>query len=98
MRGWTLGLWVLLTPVAVGAVELRRGDLVVSDAGQSPGDARILRVDPGTGGQELLAADGTGSNPYFGLGIDPTGSLYWTLTNAVVGLQPVTGDDEIVSG
>lgn len=85
-------------PAQAGAVQLRRGDLLVTDAA----NARVLLVDPDTGWVTPFSPRATsGANLLFapaGIAIDPGGSAFVadSFADRIVRIDPTTGAQSVV--
>jgi sugar lactone lactonase YvrE len=83
------------------------GDILVADMGQpNVKDGAVIRVDPTTGRQTLLSANGFGGNAFFdpsGIAIGPGGVVYVVDTyrgsdnGAVIRVDPATGSQQLIA-
>ena len=88
LHGW-LGL-LALWPSLTGAVTLAPGDVVVSGTGVS--STGLLRVDPLTGAQTLIAPGSFGDFSLYG-----TQTIYALSAGEVVAIDTATGSSQVVS-
>lgn len=97
---WIAYALALLLPLTAVAVDLTPGDVVVVDPGRSP--ARVIRVDPTTGAQSLVAEGGLLDRPFFAVPA-PNGDLLVVdgrsdgTDGAVIRIDGVGGEQTVVS-
>lgn len=84
----------VLAALPAGAVSLHAGDLLVADGAEQA----ILRVDPVSGTQTVVASGGLFQSPA-GIAIDGEGRIFVTDANAgaVLRVDPATGAQTVVS-
>jgi MYXO-CTERM domain-containing protein len=95
-------LAILGAPLAVPAVNLASGDIVVLDAGSvgvDPAPPRVIRVDPQTGAQTLISEGGLLEEPV-AIAVEPAGTLLVSdsAAGAILRIDPGTGGQTVVSG
>jgi hypothetical protein len=86
----TVTVLLVLSPFPAAATTLAPGDVVVSGSGTAA--TGLLRVDPVTGAQELIAPGDFGDFSLLG-----TGTIYALSGDAVVAIDTATGSQQTVS-
>lgn len=88
--------------VPAAAVQLEPGDLVVVDAGSAAPavPARVIRIDPDSGAQQLVASGGYLAEP-FAIAFEPAGTLLvaddgGSGAAAIVRIDPATGNQSLL--
>lgn len=88
--------------IMVNNTPLQPGDLIVVDIDIFGGHGKIVKVDPTTGAQNLIASGGMFTNPR-GVAIDSSGDLIVTEAGRFGGLRgvirvnPITGSQTLIS-
>ncbi len=102
--GWLLGLLVLVLGLATPAlaVDLKAGDILVTDPNAFGFTGGVIKVDPGTGAQTKVSSGGFFVDP-FGIALDAAGQILvaderaFGLHGGVIKVDPGTGAQTKVS-
>ncbi len=102
--GWLLGLLVLVLGLATPAlaVDLKAGDILVTDPNAFGFTGGVIKVDPGTGAQTKVSSGGFFVDP-FGIALDAAGQILvaderaFGLHGGVIKVDPKTGAQTKVS-
>jgi hypothetical protein len=75
------------------------GDIIIADHDGLDGAGDVLRVNPLTGAQSIITADGYFEGGPSGIALDPSGIIFVSDANAkdIVGVDPVTGKQTLIS-